>query len=52
MINKSPYVIFVDDDPGIAGSMTFLLKTEGISFYSYSSGEEFLSAVNERPAFC
>ena len=49
MINKSPYVIFVDDDPGIAGSMTFLLKTEGISFYSYSSGEEFLSAVNERP---
>ena len=47
--HPTPYVIFVDDDPGIAGSMSFLLKAEQIPFVSFSSGEEFLSALKLKP---
>lgn len=46
----SPYVIFVDDDPGIVGSMSFLLKAERIDFFSFSSGEEFLKEIKNKPA--
>jgi FixJ family two-component response regulator len=49
-MNLVPYVLFVDDDAGMASSMKFLLDTEKITCHHFSSGEAFLEAIKKTPA--
>ena len=49
-MNQVPYVLFVDDDAGIASSLKFLLDTEKISCHRFQSGEAFLQAIQETPS--
>jgi FixJ family two-component response regulator len=49
-MNQVPYVLFVDDDAGMASSMKFLLDTEKIICHHYSSGEDFLEAIRKLPS--
>jgi FixJ family two-component response regulator len=48
-MNLVPYVLFVDDDAGMASSMKFLLDTEKITCHHFSSGEAFLEAIKKTP---
>jgi len=49
-MNQTPYVIFVDDDQGIAKSMKFLLDAEKITSQYFESGEVFLDAIQKQPS--
>ncbi len=49
-MNQVPYVLFVDDDAGIASSLKFLLDTEKISCHHFQSGEAFLQAIQKTPS--
>jgi two-component system response regulator DctR len=49
-MNHVPYVLFVDDDAGMASSMKFLLDTEKITCHHFASGEAFLVAIQKTPS--
>lgn len=49
-MNHVPYVLFVDDDAGMASSMKFLLDTEKITCHHFASGETFLVAIQKTPS--
>ena len=48
-LQRNAYVVFVDDDTGIANSMKFLLETEKISFQHFVSGDAFMQACQAQP---
>lgn len=48
-MNQVPYMLFVDDDAGMASSMKFLLDTERITCHHFTSGEVFLEAIQKTP---
>ena len=48
-MNYIPYVLYVDDDDGIAKSMKFLFDTEKINSHYFNSGEVFLESINKKP---
>ena len=41
-----PIVLIVDDDPAARDSVAALVKSKGVQVRTYSSGEEFLAAVD------
>jgi two-component system response regulator DctR len=45
-----PYVITVDDDPGMLKSIGFLLQTEKLTSHSFSNGQDFFTKIQEQPA--
>jgi two-component system response regulator FixJ len=45
-------VYVVDDDPGVLGSLRFLLETEGFDVKTFSSGAALLNAVASNSADC
>jgi two-component system response regulator DctR len=49
-LNSRPYVILVDDDSGLSGSIRFLLQSENIPCECFESGEEFLNSVRVKPS--
>jgi len=46
----APYVLVIDDDPGMLKSTEFLLQTEKIQCQTFSSGSLFLENIVARPA--
>lgn len=49
-LNQSPYVLFVDDDEGIAKSMKFMFDADKITYEHFESGEAFLAAIHKKPS--
>lgn len=47
-----PIVYVVDDDPGVLGSLRFLLETDGFEVETFRSGLPLLNAVASRAADC
>jgi two-component system, LuxR family, response regulator FixJ len=45
-------VYVVDDDPGVLGSLRFLLETDGFDVETFMSGPALLNAVASRGADC
>lgn len=49
---EAPAVCIVDDDEGVAESLTVLLETFGFDAQSYGSGADFLADGRHRTAAC
>ena len=49
-LNQSPYVLFVDDDEGIAKSMKFMFDADKVNYEHFESGEAFLAAIHKMPS--
>jgi two-component system, LuxR family, response regulator FixJ len=49
---EAPAVCIVDDDEGVAESLTVLLETFGFDAQSYGSGADFLADSRHRTAAC
>jgi two-component system response regulator FixJ len=47
-----PVVYVVDDDPGVLGSLRFLLETDGFDVETFRSGSALLNAVASNGADC
>jgi two-component system, LuxR family, response regulator FixJ len=47
-----PVVYVVDDDPGVLGSLRFLLETDGFDVKTFGSGAALLNAVAPNGADC
>ena len=47
-----PIVYVVDDDPGVLGSLRFLLETDGFDVETFRSGPALLNAVASKGADC
>lgn len=48
-IQRPPYVVLVDDDHGLANSMTFLLEVEKIPCQHFASGQALMDASKTDP---
>jgi two-component system, LuxR family, response regulator FixJ len=47
-----PVIYVVDDDPGVLGSLRFLLETDGFDVETFRSGSALLNAVASNGADC
>ena len=47
-----PVIFVVDDDPGVLGSLRFLLETDGFDVETFRSGPALLNAVAAKGADC
>jgi FixJ family two-component response regulator len=47
-----PIVYVVDDDPGVLGSLRFLLETDGFDVETFSNGQALLNAIASKEADC
>ena len=47
-----PVIYVVDDDPGVLGSLRFLLETDGFDVETFKSGPALLNAVASTRADC
>ena len=47
-----PVVYVVDDDPGVLGSLRFLLETDGFDVETFRNGAALLNAVASQRADC
>jgi two-component system, LuxR family, response regulator FixJ len=47
-----PVVYVVDDDPGVLGSLRFLLETDGFDVETFRNGQSLLNAIALRGADC
>jgi two-component system response regulator FixJ len=47
-----PVIYVVDDDPGVLGSLRFLLETDGFKVETFRSGPAFLKSVASNEADC
>ena len=47
-----PVIYVVDDDPGVLGSLRFLLETDGFEVETFRSGPALLNAVASNEADC
>jgi len=47
-----PVVYVVDDDPGVLGSLRFLLETDGFDVETFRNGSALLNAVASKGADC
>jgi FixJ family two-component response regulator len=47
-----PIVYVVDDDPGVLGSLRFLLETDGFDVETFRNGQALLNAVASKRADC
>src|ERR1700756_2927413 len=47
-----PVIYVVDDDPGVLGSLRFLLETDGFEVETFKNGPALLNAVESREADC
>jgi FixJ family two-component response regulator len=47
-----PIVYVVDDDPGVLGSLRFLLETDGFDVETFRNGSALLNAVASKSADC
>jgi two-component system response regulator FixJ len=50
--SAKPIVYVVDDDPGVLGSLRFLLETDGFDVETFRSGPALLNAVVPKKADC
>ena len=48
-LTQSPYVLFVDDDEGIAKSLKFMFDADKVKYEHFESGEAFLAAIHKKP---
>jgi FixJ family two-component response regulator len=47
-----PIVYVVDDDPGVLGSLRFLLETDGFDVETFRNGQALLNAIASKGADC
>jgi FixJ family two-component response regulator len=47
-----PIVYVVDDDPGVLGSLRFLLETDGFDVETFRNGQALLNAIDSKRADC
>ncbi len=47
-----PIVYVVDDDPGVLGSLRFLLETDGFDVETFRNGQALLNAIATKGADC
>src|SRR5271168_3687081 len=47
-----PVVYVVDDDPGVLGSLRFLLETDGFDVETFRNGSALLNATASKAADC
>ena len=47
-----PVIYVVDDDPGVLGSLRFLLETDGFAVETFKNAPALLNAVESREADC
>jgi two-component system, LuxR family, response regulator FixJ len=47
-----PVIYVVDDDPGVLGSLRFLLETDGFEVETFRSGPALLKSVTSNKADC
>jgi two-component system, LuxR family, response regulator FixJ len=47
-----PVIYVVDDDPGVLGSLRFLLETDGFEVETFRSGPALLKSVASKEADC
>jgi two-component system response regulator FixJ len=47
-----PIVYVVDDDPGVLGSLRFLLETDGFDVETFRNGQALLNAIASKRADC
>lgn len=47
-----PVVYVVDDDPGVLGSLRFLLETDGFDVETFRNGQALLNAIASKEADC
>jgi len=43
-------IFLCDDDPGVRGALSFLLKQHGFSVSAHASGQELLATIDQLPA--
>lgn len=48
----NPIVYVVDDDPGVLGSLRFLLETDGFDVETFRNGQALLNAIATKGADC
>ena len=47
-----PVIYVVDDDPGVLGSLQFLLETDGFDVETFRNGQALLNAIASKAADC
>ena len=47
-----PVIYVVDDDPGVLGSLRFLLETDGFDVKTFRNGQALLNAIASKAADC
>ena len=47
MVETSPWIAIVDDDPGVLRGLSRLMRTRSFRIKTYGSGQEFLAALPE-----
>jgi two-component system response regulator FixJ len=47
-----PVIYVVDDDPGVLGSLRFLLETDGFDVETFRNGQTLLNAIASKRADC
>lgn len=52
MAEQTATVFIVDDDEGVRDSLSFLMKSVGLNFATFSSAQEFLNNYDENPPGC
>jgi two-component system, LuxR family, response regulator FixJ len=50
--STKPFIYVVDDDPGVLGSLRFLLETDGFEVETFRSGSALLKSVASNEADC
>jgi two-component system response regulator FixJ len=51
-LSAKPTVYVVDDDPGVLGSLRFLLETDGFDVKTFGSGAALLNALTSNGPVC
>ena len=49
---SKPVIYVVDDDPGVLGSLRFLLETDGFEVKTFTNGPALLNAIASKEADC
>ncbi|MBR1211223.1 response regulator [Bradyrhizobium sp. JYMT SZCCT0180] len=52
MVESSPWIAVVDDDPAVLKALSRLLRSHGYKVHAYESGQEFLASLPDGPPKC
>jgi len=52
MVEVSPWIAVVDDDPAVLKALSRLLRSHAYNVHTYGSGQEFLATLPNGPPGC